>query len=153
MCSYIDILQWKNHSDDFWHRNFISPAWKLDNLYYHDVNYRLVVRYSKKSPNQESGLWNRWCLKVLNDTKLILYDLGVTQAHLGPIWYHTEPLNIPYTPTPVSYNKTSLAVKIQGPFGNLNNHQASPYPCRQFSLVNYKALQLWSLMKLCSTLI
>ena len=33
---------------------------------------RLAVRYGKKSPNQESGLGKRGCLKFLNDTTLIL---------------------------------------------------------------------------------
>ena len=23
---------------------------------------------------------------------------GVTHAHLGPIWYHSEPSNVPYSP-------------------------------------------------------
>ena len=35
-------------------------------------------------------------MKILNDTKLILNDKGVTQAHLGPIWYHSEPSDLPY---------------------------------------------------------
>ena len=24
---------------------------------------------------------------------------GVTHAHLGPIWYHSEPANVPYSPS------------------------------------------------------
>ena len=32
------------------------------------------MKQQKKSPNQETGLENRAHLKVLNDTKLILYD-------------------------------------------------------------------------------
>ena len=31
---------------------------------------------------------------------------GVTHAHLGPIWYHSEPLNVPYSqnlPRPISW--------------------------------------------------
>ena len=34
---------------------------------------------------------------ILNDTKLILNDFWVNQAHLGPIWYHSEPSDIPYS--------------------------------------------------------
>ena len=37
-------------------------------------------------------------LKALNDTKLIINDEGVTHAQLGPIWYHLEPSDIPYSP-------------------------------------------------------
>ena len=36
----------------------------------------LAVRSGKKSPNQETGLGNRGCLKVLNATTLILNDYG-----------------------------------------------------------------------------
>ena len=55
----------------------------------------LDVRSGKKSPNQETGLGNRGFLMVLNDTKLILnYFKGVTHAHLGPIWYHSEPSDV-----------------------------------------------------------
>ena len=36
---------------------------------------------------------------ALNDTKLILNDFkGVTHAHLGPMWYHLEPSDVPYSP-------------------------------------------------------
>ena len=51
----------------------------------------------KKSPNQEIGLGNRGRQKVLNVTKLILNNLEVTHAHLGPIWYHSEPSDVPYS--------------------------------------------------------
>ena len=42
---------------------------------------------------------------------------GVTHAHLGPIWYHSEPLDIPYSPNQflgwdffaTSYSKMALA--------------------------------------------
>ena len=37
-------------------------------------------------------------LKVLYDTKLILNDKAVTHAHLGPIWYHSKPSDVPYSP-------------------------------------------------------
>ena len=54
-------------------------------------------------------------LKVLNDTKLIK---GVTHAHLGPIWYHSEPSDMTYSPNQflgwdffdASYSKTALVV-------------------------------------------
>ena len=35
---------------------------------------RLAVKSNKKSPNQVTGLGNRGCLKVLNDTKLVLNE-------------------------------------------------------------------------------
>ena len=34
--------------------------------------------------------------KVLNDTKLTLMIKGVTHANLGPIWYHSEPPDVPF---------------------------------------------------------
>jgi hypothetical protein len=34
----------------------------------------VVIGNGKKSPGQETGLWNRELLKVLNDTKLVLND-------------------------------------------------------------------------------
>ena len=38
-------------------------------------------------------------MKVLNDTKLTFKMIkGVTHANLGPIWYHSEPSNVPYSP-------------------------------------------------------
>ena len=45
---------------------------------------------------------------------------GVTDAHLGPIWYHSDPSDFPYSPNQFlgwefisfSYSKTAL-VKIQ----------------------------------------
>ena len=42
----------------------------------------------KKSPGQETGLGNR---ELLNDTKLLLNDLG-------PIFYNSEPSDVPYLP-------------------------------------------------------
>ena len=56
-------------------------------------------------------------MKVLNGTKLILNDIkGVTHAHLGPIWYHSEPSDVSYSPNQflgwdffaASYSKTAL---------------------------------------------
>ena len=73
---------------------------------------------AKKSPNQETGLANRGRLKLLIDTKLILNDKVVTYnyAHLGPIWYHSEPSDIPILQTSflvgtffaTSYSKIAL---------------------------------------------
>ena len=41
---------------------------------------------------------NRECWKVLIDTKLIVNDFkGVTHAHLGIIWYHSETSDLPYS--------------------------------------------------------
>ena len=45
---------------------------------------------------------------------------GVTHAHLGPIWYHSEPSDIPYFPNQflvldffaVSYSKIALIVSL-----------------------------------------
>ena len=54
---------------------------------------------AKKSPNKETGFVNRGPLEALNDTKLVLNDKGVTHALLGrPIWYHSEPSDVPYSP-------------------------------------------------------
>ena len=41
---------------------------------------------------------------------------GITHAHLGPIWYHSEPSDVPYSPNQflgwdffvASYSKTAL---------------------------------------------
>ena len=49
-------------------------------------------------------------MKVLNDNKFIL------NAHLGPIWYHAEPLDVLYSPNQflgwdffaASYSETAL---------------------------------------------
>ena len=49
----------------------------------------------KKYQYQETGLGNRGHLKVLKDTKIIK---GVIHVYLGPIWYHSEPSDIPYSP-------------------------------------------------------
>ena len=72
----------------------------------------LVIRNSKH-PGQESGLPNRGHLMVLNDTKLILNNLEVTHAHLGPIWYHSEssfllPVSCSGPFFAVSYSKRTL---------------------------------------------
>ena len=40
-----------------------------------------------------TGLGNRESLEVLNDKKLILN--AHAHAHLGPIWYHSEPSDVP----------------------------------------------------------
>ena len=52
---------------------------------------------AKKSPNQETGLGIRGPLEALNqiDPKNIM---KVDHAHLGPIWYLSEPSNVPYSP-------------------------------------------------------
>ena len=47
---------------------------------------------------------------------------GVSHAHLGPIWYHSEPSDVPYSPNQflgwdifaVSYNKPALERVIVG---------------------------------------
>ena len=49
----------------------------------------------QKNPCQDTGLGNRGPLKAPNNTKLILDD---AHAHLGPIWYHSKPSGIPYSP-------------------------------------------------------
>ena len=53
---------------------------------------------AKKSPNQETGLGNRGRLKVLNGTKLVLIDHELPLDNLESIWYHSEPLDVPYSP-------------------------------------------------------
>ena len=57
---------------------------------------------AKKSPNQETVLGNRGPLEVLNDTKLIL------NAHFEPIWYHSEPSDVPYSPNQKIKGATSF---------------------------------------------
>ena len=45
---------------------------------------------------------------------------GVTHAHLGPIWYHSEPSDVPYSPNQflgwnffaASYSKTALEFQM-----------------------------------------
>ena len=45
---------------------------------------------------------------------------GVTHAHLGPIWYHSEPSDVPYSPKQflvldffaASYSKIALAAPV-----------------------------------------
>ena len=39
---------------------------------------------------------------------------GVTHTHLGPIWYQTEPSDVPYSQKPVSYSKPALDQEIRG---------------------------------------
>ena len=55
-----------------------------------------MLRNSKKSPNQETGLGNRVMSEgsdwYQNDPKQL------NHAHLGPIWYHSEPSDVPYSP-------------------------------------------------------
>ena len=59
------------------------------------ICFSFAVRNGKKV---QTGLGNRGRLMVLNDTKLILNDFRVTQVNLGPIWYNSEPSNIPFSP-------------------------------------------------------
>ena len=90
-------------------------AWNVFPI--NSLMYTRASRYGKKSPNQENGFENRGCLKVLNDTKLILND---SLNHLGSIWYHSEPSDLPYSPNQflgwdffsVSYSKTALKTWI-----------------------------------------
>ena len=68
-----------------------------------------AVRSGKKIP---TDLGNRGHLKV-------------TPANLGPIWYHTEPSEVPYSQNQflgwdffaISYSKTALTIKLV-PFVN-----------------------------------
>jgi hypothetical protein len=53
----------------------------------------------QKSPGQETDLGNRGCLKVLNDTKLIINDL---EGNSCSFRYDSEPSDIPYSPKPLS---------------------------------------------------
>ena len=52
---------------------------------------RLDIKSVKKSTNQETGMGNRGCQKVLNDTKLALNEHEWPPYYLGSIWYHSEP--------------------------------------------------------------
>ena len=66
---------------------------------------RLAVRRDKKSPGQETGSGIK----------------GVTHVHLGPIWYHSEPSDVPYSPIQflvldffvTSYSKIALVVAME----------------------------------------
>ena len=59
----------------------------------------LAERSCKKSTRQETGMRNRGCLKVLNDTKLLLNEHECPLIiYLGSIWYHSEPSDVPYSP-------------------------------------------------------
>ena len=41
---------------------------------------------------------------------------GVTHAHLGPIWYHSEPSDVPYLfPKPVTGHEPFLALCYSKP--------------------------------------
>ena len=48
--------------------------------------------------------------------------MGVTHAHLGPIWYHSKPSDGPYSPNQflglyffaVSYSKPALVISFSG---------------------------------------
>ena len=65
---------------------FISPCVLV-------VKSRFALRIGKKKvPTKKLVLRNRRPPEALNDTKLIL------NACLGPIWYHSEPSNVPYSP-------------------------------------------------------
>ena len=65
--------------------------------------------FTVKNGKKETGLGNRGPLVALNDEKLILNDLG-------PIWYHSEPSDVPYSPNQflgwdffaVSYSNLSI---------------------------------------------
>ena len=52
----------------------------------------------QKSPNQETGLGNRGRLKSLNETKLVINEHEWPLNHLGSIWHHSEPLEVPSSP-------------------------------------------------------
>ena len=50
-----------------------------------------AVRSGKKVNVKISTVFRNRPLKALNDTKMILTDWRVTHAHLGSIWYYSEP--------------------------------------------------------------
>ena len=65
------------------HLNFVTFTTMEINVRRLNVNFTfkvyynqncLAVRSGKKSPNQETGLGNRGCLKVLNDIKFVLNE-------------------------------------------------------------------------------
>ena len=56
-----------------------------------------AVGNGKKKVQTKKLVWGPQ--EALNDTKLVLNDYqGVTHVHLGPIWYHSEPSDVPYCP-------------------------------------------------------
>ena len=58
----------------------------------------LLSKNGKNSPNQYTDLGNRGRLKVLNDNKLVLNEHEWPLNHLGSIWYHSEPSDVPHFP-------------------------------------------------------
>ena len=40
---------------------------------------------------------------------------GVTHAHLGPIWYHFEPSDVPYSPNQYTGHELFIAVSYSKP--------------------------------------
>ena len=56
---------------------------------------------------------------------------GVTHAHLGPIWDHSEPSDVPYSPNQflgwdffaTSYCKTALVYCSKKALNNLGKHK------------------------------
>ena len=58
---------------------------------------------------------------VLNDSKLILNDFVITQTHLKPIWYSSEPSEAPY------YKQgTGTAHFLQGQYSEVALVHTSP---------------------------
>ena len=68
-----------------------------------NVFFRVTLLYSVPPKNSLPiiGLWNRRSLKVLNKSKLILCEHKFFTAncriHLGSIWYHSVPSEVPYS--------------------------------------------------------
>ena len=63
---------------------------------------RLAVRNNKRSPNQETGLGielgtSECSERYQIDPKWLKGSL-MLNAHLGPIWYHSEPSDVHYSP-------------------------------------------------------
>ena len=100
---FIRLLTYEWEAFKFQWHSFNKLNWKIS-------LEPVCCKKRQKSPNQGTGLGNRGHLKVLNDTKLVL-------NHLGSIWYHSQPLEVPYFPNQflgwdffaVSYSKPALA--------------------------------------------
>ena len=82
-------------------------------------------------------------MKVLNDIKLIFNE--VTHAHLGPIWYHSQPSYVPYSSNQfhgwdfftASYSKTALVVNC-----SLKDYTSAFKPILNFVHISYLLLSV-----------
>ena len=88
-----------------------------------------VSRTKYKVAKKGTGRGNRRRLKALNDTKLVLNEHEWPLNHLGSIWYHSEPLEVPYSQTSIlvgtffaiSYSKPALVSDMNKTWKRVKN--------------------------------